>query len=570
MDNRVFEVNLKSLSAFNPRLSSALCGRAGAKSFYAFSKSRSADTIPEIVLPAGETISLHSTVDPKREAERLISTAADDTGFFVFLGLGGGFAINAALENTAARALVIDYDIDSVACLLSSIDYTKLFEDRHFTLCVDYSREEIKNIIMEKYNPALFGGIKIIPLRARTERDMPKFDDAAAAIQDAIKNVSADYSVQAHFGKRWFSNIIRNLKNAGNAAENFPFKNLRPVKEAAIAAAGPSLDQQIPFLVDFKKRGGFIISSDTALPSLLHNNIEPDAAVSIDCQHISYYHFMSCNLRRDSRKPRGIPLFLDIASPPLLSDFSPSPVFFSSAHPLAMYVSQYWQPLPRLDTSGGNVTYACLSLAESLGAERVTLFGADFSYVQSRSYARGTYIYPFFEKKQNRLSTMETLFSSFLYRSPFLPRENAAKKQNYYETAQLRFYREKLEEKAAAIRADITAAQGQGAPINLPQKKAHNASSAAPFFLKNSKAKTSAREFLEQYRGAIASLAAAKDADSYINARPEKERQVFTTLLPVAAALKHRSPHLKTAGLMEEVKHFCINKIDLVLSSEYE
>ena len=556
----IFEANLLALSAHNPHLYSRLSGRAASSNHYSFLKSRNGETVPALLLSSENAQPLHSMVDPKREAERLVSTITEDTGFVIFLGLGGGFAPEAALERTTAQVTVIDFDIDGIAELFSSMDYTKLLKDARFTLCVDPSDEEIKKSILEQYRPALCGGIKTIPLRARIELAMSKFDNAAKVIEGAIKNVAADYSVQAHFGQRWFSNIIRNLKTAEEAPETFSLKNGASPREAAIVAAGPSLDQQIPALAECKSRHVFIISSDTALPALLQHGIEPDAAVSIDCQHISYYHFMGCDLR-------NIPLFLDIASPPLLSRFSP-PLFFSSGHPLALYISQYWKPLPRLDTSGGNVTYACLSLAENLGAQRITLFGADFSYVRSRTYAKGTYIYLFFEKKQNRLSPLESLFSSFLYRSPFLPSENndekSNQKQNYYETTSLRFYRKKFEEKAATMDAQITAVEGQGAPINLLRKTPHSAGDTAPFTA--GRARTSCVNFLEQYRGDIAALPRAGGAD-YLRHLNAKDRQVFTTLLPYAAALKHRNPVLKTEDLIEETKCRCKEEIDRVLAA---
>ena len=528
---------------------------------YAFLKSAGGETVPAIVLSSGDTRPLHSMVDPKREAARLVSTINKDTGLVVFLGLGGGFAPEAALTHTAARVIVIDFDRDGVGELLASKDYTPLLKNERFYLLTDPACNEIKKTILEQYKPALCGGIKTIPLRTRTEFDLPLFDAAAGAIQEAIETVSSDYSVQAHFGRRWFSNIIRNIKNAKITPENsFKEKFLSPVNEAAIVAAGPSLDMQITSLAECKSRRAFIICSDTALPVLLHHGIEPDAAVSIDCQHISYYHFMGY-----SRNLRNIPLVLDIASPPLLSRLSPSPVFFSSGHPLARYVSAHWQPFPCLDTSGGNVTYACLSLAENLGARRITLFGADFSYVNSRTYARGTYIYPFFEKKQNRLSPAEALFSAFLYRSPFLPPENEkSQNKNYHETSQLRFYRKKLEEKAAAMDAQISCTKGLGAPVNL--FKSHNgtikpAETCAPA----KKTDKSGVDFLEQYRSDIAALPQAK-GENYFGRLSAEEKQAFTTLLPLAAAIKHRSPLLKTCDLIEKVKLFCTEEIDRVLA----
>jgi len=532
---------------------------------YTFSQSRSGEIVPSIVTAPGNSRPLHSLIDPKREAERLVSTIPQDTGFVIFLGLGGGFAPQSALENTAAQIVVIDFDKDGVQELLSAKDYSPLLNNGRFSLLTDFLFDEIKNFILANYNPALHGGIKVIPLRTRIEHDLEKFNKAAAVIQETIEAASADFSVQAHFGLRWFSNIIRNIKNASapdsavasvagaasavtsSAGETFHSKK---IKDAAIVAAGPSLDGQINALAECKSRGVFIISSDTAMPVLLHNGIEPDAVVSIDCQHISHYHFFGCNIR-------NIPLILDIASPPLLSRFSGLPVFFSGGHPLALYISRYWRPLPLLDTSGGNVTYACLSLAEYLGSSNITFFGADFSYIRSQSYARGTYINPYFERKQNRFYPLEALSSAFLYRAPFLPSEN--ENQIYYETQSLRFYRQKLEEKAAMMSAKINVFPGEGAPINLNNKMAHNVVKTNPVTAAPGNQQKSGIEFLEQYRNDIATLPA--------NGLNEKEKQVFTTLLPTAAALKHRNMgvNLSTAELVEETKRYCIGQIDKAL-----
>jgi len=514
---------------------------------YAFCESRSGEIVPSIVLAHGNTRPLHSLIDPKHEAERIVSTIPPDTGFVIFLGLGGGFAPQAALANTAAQVVVIDFDKDGIKELLSAKDYTPLLNNEHFSLLTDFTFDEIKNFILANYNPALCGGIKVIPLRTRTEHDSEKFNKAAAVIQEAIDSTAADFSVQAHFGLRWFSNIIRNIKNAAATDQSFREKK---INEAAIVAAGPSLDGQITALAEYKSRQVFIICSDTALPVLLHNGIEPDAVVSIDCQHISYYHFFGCNIR-------NIPLILDIASPPLLSRFSTLPVFFSGGHPLALYISRYWRSLPLLDTSGGNVTYACLSLAENLNAARITLFGADFSYIRSQTYARGTYVYPYFERKQNRFRTLEVLSSAFLYRSPFLPREN--ENQTYHETSSLRFYRQKLEEKAAAMNAQISVFPGFGAPVNLLNKTAINLGKKSHVPAAAENQHKSGIEFLEQYRSGIAALPA-----SGLN---EKESHIFTTLLPAAAALKHRNLELKTAELIEETKRYCIRQIDKILGT---
>ena len=578
-----FERNLLALSAHNPVLCSRLSTAETTLGRYKFLESHSGEVIPALVDRSGAAHALHSTVDPVKEAARLVSTigvnaekegnnrsgeGGRSSGFVVFLGLGAGFAPEAALNSGGvSHILVIDYDINGIAELFCSREYITLLGDPRFTLLVDPPPELVESTILELYRPALCGGMSVLPLRTRTELDRQNFGAASEAIQCAIEKVSSDYSVQAYFGMRWFANIIRNLEAAQRQNRSAP-----PIREAAICAAGPSLDDQISLLIEQKlaKQALFVISADTALPALLHRGLRPDAVVSIDCQHISYYHFMGTDCA-------DIPLFLDIASPPMLPGFSNNPFFFSGGHPLAAYVSQQWRPLPLLDTSGGNVTYACLSLAESLGAQRITVYGADFSYPDGRVYARGTYIYPFFERRQDRRCPLETQFSSFLYRSPFLPPEDTeCGGVPRYETTALRQYRKSFERRISAMEAQVSAAAGRGIPLEIGQGALRqisppiNAHSRIFSLFAPGKMVMDAARFLEQYRGSIEALpilgGANRNAVVYLQNLNTDARRIVATLLPQMAALKHRRPQLSIPDLVEAVKHYSVNEIDRVLN----
>jgi hypothetical protein len=559
-----FEKNLQMLSAKDPRLCSRLSAAQTTPGRYTFLESRTGRVVPALIDQNGQSHALHSTVDPEREAQRLaaiLNEGWSEPGFVVFLGLGAAYVAEAALSaGTASHILVIEFDINSIAELLGSREYTALGDPR-FTLLADPDDNLIQKTILEMYNPALCGGIRALPLRARIEHDKEKFAMAGDAVQRTIEKVSADYSVQAHFGIRWFSNIIRNISIAQSIKQNAP-KIKDPMVAAtnvAICAAGPSLNAQIPLLLE-RRESLFVIATDTSLPALLAGGVKPDAIVSIDCQHISYYHFIGT-----ASDCADIPLFLDIASPPLLSDFSNSPFFFAGGHPLAAYICQKWKQFPHLDTSGGNVTYACLSLAQQLGAKRIIIYGADFSYPLGRPYARGTYFYPLFERQQNRLSPLEARVSSFLYRSPFLPPENekpCSKVSPCYETTALRFYRKSFETKASAMEAEVIAESGLGIPLEIRKTKPFLSVKATDFT--PGKPIMDSNEFLDQYKKDIKALPVF---GHNMNLNSGEERQVFTTLLPLIAAIKHRHPELATPDLVEAVKIYCCKEIEQITGS---
>lgn len=576
MDNCLFEQNLASISASNSGLEKRLRSADSAISRCSFCESRSGEIVPAIIDQSGAAHPLHSTIDPRREAERLIASLVNEdgqfsAGFLVILGLGGGWTAEAALKNpNIHRIIIIDYNINIAAELLKKRDYTKIFNDPRCSVLIDPQPDEIKAFLIDCYIPCLYGAIKILPLRSRTQQDFPLFTTAAQTIEEAVKIVSSDYSVQAHFGLRWFNNIIRNILTV-ESIDNCPrqsnvnqkeFFN-KQFREIAICAAGPSLNIQIQPLAERKQKNRelIIIAADTSLPALLSGGIRPDAVVSIDCQHISYYHFMGLhNL--------NIPLFMDIASPPLLARFSSTPIFVSSSHPLANYISMNWRPFGSLDTSGGNVSYACLSLADALGARRIYVYGADFSYPQGKVYARGTYIFPFFERRQNRLNSFEALISAFLYRSPFL---KPCGNNNIYETAALRFYRERFIEKAESMNADISVEPGIGAPIQLSRNKGYYTAGqaahppwAADVRTNPHKPVISAREFLRSYQKTIENLK-FRGIGPEMQGMNKADRQVFITLLPLAAAIKRQQPELQTHELFEAAKQYCARQIEKIV-----
>ncbi|MDR1058445.1 MAG: DUF115 domain-containing protein [Treponema sp.] len=552
-----FERNLLALSRAGGDLCSRLSGAETTLNRYKFLTARSGEEVPALVDPSGAAHPLHSLVDPRREGRR-IAESVKGGGFLIILGLGGGFHAAAVLEQEDFdRVLVIDYDINGMAELLCSGDYVPLFKDPRFYLLADPSPKEIEDAVLALYQPVLSGGIRVLPLRSRTALDNRTFLEAGRIIEGAIEKVSADYSVQAYFGKRWFSNILRNLPRAAEFTPPLP-----PIGRAAVSAAGPSLDRQLPLLK--KKRGElFLLAADTSLPKLLSEGIRPDGVVSIDCQHISYYHFMA-----------GLPpetlLFVDLASPPLIASCSLRPRFFSGGHPLTRYISRHWRSLPEVDSSGANVAYAALSLACELGAREIELYGADFSYPLGLSYARGCYIYPFFEKQQNRLKPLEAQASAFIYRGP-LEKKTREDGLWYYETKSLGFYRRGLEEKARTTDRRIIPIPGMGAPIHIePQPEAPRPPRTITLFA-SGKPRTAPREFLETYRDGIKKLPAEEQrASRYLEGLTGEEHSLFMTLLPGAAALKRREPALPFPELIKKIRASSINEINRVLLAGFQ
>jgi hypothetical protein len=560
MSDLIFRRNLLALSRSDRSLGDRLLEAIPDPSL-SFRLAKSGALVP-IAIRGGRESPLHSLVDPEREAARL-EEARPAGGFIVAFGLGAGYLLKRYLASSETTGLlVVEYSAPMLRALLEEIDLSELFIDGRFSLILDPSPEELRAELLSLYVPPLSGDIRSLPLRGRVDLDLEAFSGAAELLKTVLGSISDDYSVQAFFGKLWFKNAVRNLFAAERSSAPLP-----PVRRAAVAAAGPSLEEQIPTLQEAQAAGAFLIATDTSLPALVGRGVTPDAVVSIDCQHISYYHFLG-------GIPSDTPLVLDLASPSTLCRLGDSVRFFSSGHPFCAYVSARWRPFPALDTSGGNVTHAALSFAEALGAETTLLAGADFSYPEGKSYARGTYIYGYFDRCQSRLAPLESLFTGFLFRGSDMEREtgvdSSGNSYSRYLTKPLMAYREHLERFAARSPMEIVPLPGKGVKIRVPLTHKNRDQKLRRVFSAGS-APCSASDFLTRYAKSLRALPRPHDpAVRYLGSLGDEERDLWTTLLPAASAFQREAGAggMDAATLLEATRAWAIETVEEALAEE--
>lgn len=523
-DQTTLERNLLSVSVGDPEVS-GLIQRADPSPEFRLLTARNGDPVPAIVRD-GHAHALHSQMDPTREAERLAGGFTPE-GYCVCFGLGAGYHLFKLLESQVlSDVLVIETDISLVRAAMEVIDFRLLFLDPRVRLLVDPDPETLRRHILSTFLPAVTGGLNTFTLRSRAALCPGVFEEMAGVLREAIGEIADDYTVQSYFGKRWFSNIVANLRLAEQDTVT-----LGPVRSAWVVAAGPSLEDQIALLPRKRDSSYSIISTDTALRALLTAGITPDIVVSIDCQHVSYHHFLG-------GYPAAAPLVLDLASPPVVARSATRRTFFSSGHPFARYVNDRMRRFPLLDTSGGNVTHAAVSLADALGARDIYLIGADYSYPDGKTYARGTYLYPYFGAHASRVRPIESQFVGFLLRSDSAKRVRTAS-GTLYTTRPLSGYKQRLEKLITEIGATVHSLPGRGLPIVTPPAGAHRKPRSMTIFSPGA-TKRPWEDFVRDYRDAITALPLPHSAyGSYVRALTAEQQSLVTTMLPVIAAVRH-------------------------------
>ena len=233
--------------------------------------------------------SLESKYNPEREAQSMLLQIEKPYSFFVVIGVGSGIFIN-ELNNKFPQAIILGVENSSEDLLfLEQIEtFKRLKNNKNILLtCVP----ELNSVLLNTYIPSLHGDIKIVFQKNWTTELPESFDNVKEIIQKTIKEISQDYSVQAHFGRIWQKNILSNLKILSESKNESELK-IDNSKIAAVIAAGPSLDNTILELKN-NRNDYYIISTDTAFQSLIKYEIVPEIVVSIDGQSVSANHFIS-------------------------------------------------------------------------------------------------------------------------------------------------------------------------------------------------------------------------------------------------------------------------------------
>lgn len=555
-ENNILKRNLLALSSRDPELAAKLSESAEDNSIN-YIKSKTGHLIPALDIN-GRLLSFHSKFDPVKEGSRYLETSTD-SGFIVFLGMGAGYHIEPFLNaKYISNILIIEKNIGLVKSVIKNIDMRSILMDPRTKILIDTNPLEVSRTLLQSYLPTIAGNLKTITLQSRIVSEKDYFSDIVSSIKDVINRIADDYTVQSQFGKRWFINTLSNLKKAETST-----LTIKPVSKIIVTGAGPSLEVQISQLKKLKSEA-YLIATDTSLPCLLKNDILPDLVISIDCQQITYHHFLN-------GYPKEIPLILDLASPPVLTRLTDKLLFFSSGHPFSQYVANNLREFPVIDTSGGNVSHAAVSLASLLGAKEIYLFGIDFSYPEGKSYARGTYIYQYFKILESRIQPMESQFFTFLFRNKNMIKEKIGDIYRY-TTKPMINYKERMERAVSTMQADVIPIKGRGVPL-LINKNPHNKSDNKfmPFFSQGA-CKQTTKDFLKKYLSGIKALPEPEDPlGSYLKDLSNKEKSLWLTQFPAATAIasdlrKNETNDILPSYILKKAHKWTVSKIKKYLS----
>ncbi len=382
-----------------------------------------------------------SLYNPQKEAENFALTVQE--GYVVIVGYASGLHISEVKKRFPNSKILVVEKNDASINFLSEHNTKSFFND--IIICTP---DTLQSTIVNTYFPPLDGNFSLVPLRSWVMANEDTFMEIKTACEGALEQVSADISVQSHFGKLWHNNILQNLRICENP-ENARLLDITSTsfpthKTALVAGAGPSLENSIKKLKQCRE-DYFVIATDTAYHALSEHNIICDVVVSVDAQHISYSHFM-CEKHKDT-----IFAFDLCANPTAAKNLmrkDSTICYFRSEHPLCSLIESWYEKnnkksfFPVISSSGGTVTLAALNFAKIVGFTTIDSTGCDFAYIEGKMYAKGIYMDAIFNACSTKLHSVQRYFSALMFRTPLIKSEKQVTTQllQQYKRAYNSFY----------------------------------------------------------------------------------------------------------------------------------
>lgn len=331
---------------------------------------------------------VHSRRDPRAEARRF-AERIEAANCFVLLGFGLGYQCEAMLERFPnASLLVVLKHPGRLRGALEARDLTGVLKDSRVQFLLGPRPDEMALFL----SPYEHGTIQTVSLLG-VAKDDDYFVSIARAVAAYLERRTINLNTLRRFGRRWVRNLVENLPEIGGALGVERASDAFAGVPALVLAAGPSLDQVLPYVRTLARRC-LVIAVDTALPRLAAVNLEPDIAVIVDPQYWNSRHLDRMFF------DRAVLVSESSTHPRVFRSFSSKPLLSSSLFPLGAYVERFLGGFGRLG-AGGSVTTTAWDLARVLGCGPILLGGMDLGFPDRRTHCRGS----FFEERAHTLGT---------------------------------------------------------------------------------------------------------------------------------------------------------------------
>jgi hypothetical protein len=350
-------------------------------------------------------ITLHSTRNPQKEAETLISRGIPETatGIIVF---GSGLLCHLAAIDRLRPEL-------ETICLEPDRNWTQLLNEHNLDpkkLCEDFIilRDDWEGKIREYFSR---GFELFIPnpyrhlypeITARLEAEANNYRNRRQVNKNTLKR----------FAHRWVGNLLVNFHFTDQSMGIGRFLRAYSGMPALLLAGGPSLSKILPSLAELRLRM-IVVAVDTAYAACRRHHVEPDFVVAVDPQYWNTKHIE--RITTSSLKSEPAILISEPSTHPRTFRLLSNPAVFSqSLFPLGQYLESGFESRIPLG-SGGSVATTAWDFIRVIGCSQAYVAGLDMGFPESQTHFKGSYFEQSMAYSGKRLKPAEQASAMYLH-----------------------------------------------------------------------------------------------------------------------------------------------------------
>jgi hypothetical protein len=375
--------NLALLARRQPELADLL--RTTPSSRIQLTSARNGSPIGAYRRSGGAPVPLHSRYDPLLEAHRILKDIhLAGVDYFILLGFGFGYGLEALLENTSrtdAHIFVIESDLEILraACEVRDLTSCLSVPDLHFAWPA--TGDDLARQWQQFFNPVYAQESVFISHPPSLVLDPALFKSAVEIIQSRTLQIFTDINTMIGSSQMFLENFVANFRRIAAMPGVKSLARRFAGVPCALVSAGPSLDRNIHELRAFQHRV-LILSADTALKPLLAAGIEPAFVMTADPRRDNYLHL------KDAGTRDALLVAEATAYPDSLEEFAGRALACTFEGSSLATFGEVFTAKGKL-RAWGSVATMCLDFALLLGCDPILFLGQDLAFSEGRTYCSG-------------------------------------------------------------------------------------------------------------------------------------------------------------------------------------
>lgn len=331
-------------------------------------------------------IPLDDLDNPREAVQKMIKETIkrpmDKNDIIITFGIGLCYQLDEVFNTFPSRIFVYEPDTKLIHFVLNNVDISDHLKSGRVFIYDDLDAliNKLSDIYLTKDK------VEVLYLKNYAIVKSQELLSLTQKVYEACKSKTVDVNTITRYSQLWLDNTLNNISKI-NEGEYYKLSDLEDKftgQAALVAAAGPSLSENIPFIKSNREK--FVIFAvNKALSTLLDNGITPDFAVCADAKYVG----KTLSGMQEALADINCIMNINSDSSILTNKFKKTFISFPANDMVINKLSKY-NTFIKQQENGGSATTMAFVAAVRMGFSKVVMAGVDLAFKGEQVYANGT------------------------------------------------------------------------------------------------------------------------------------------------------------------------------------